>query len=77
MRIIAYYLPQFHPIPENDEWWGKNYTEWVSVRNAQPLFVGHQQPVQPGELGYYNLLDPDVREGQAQLAREAGIEGFC
>ncbi|MBO4249688.1 MAG: glycoside hydrolase family 99-like domain-containing protein [Paludibacteraceae bacterium] len=77
MRIIAYYLPQFHPIPENDEWWGKNYTEWVSVRQAQPLFAGHQQPVVPGELGYYNLLNSDVRERQAQLAREAGIEGFC
>lgn len=77
MRVIAYYLPQFHAIPENDEWWGKDFTEWVSVRNGKPLFPGHQQPVEPGELGYYNLLKPDIRERQAQLAREAGVEGFC
>lgn len=77
MRIIAYYLPQYHPIPENDQWWGKNFTEWVNVRNAKPLFKDHQQPVIPGELGYYNLLDTKVRERQAQLAREAGVEGFC
>lgn len=77
MRVIAYYLPQFHAIPENDEWWGKDFTEWVSVRNGKPLFKGHQQPIEPGELGYYNLLDADIKERQAQLARETGIEGFC
>ncbi|MBQ7631919.1 MAG: glycoside hydrolase family 99-like domain-containing protein [Paludibacteraceae bacterium] len=77
MRVIAYYLPQFHAIPENDEWWGKGFTEWNSVRNGKPLFTDHQQPIEPSELGYYNLLDPDIRERQAQLAREAGIEGFC
>ena len=77
MQVIAYYLPQFHAIPETDEWWGKDFTEWVSVRNGKPLFTGHQQPIKPGELGYYNLLDADIRERQAQLAREAGVAGFC
>ena len=77
MRVIAYYLPQFHAIPENDAWWGKDFTEWVSVRNGRPLYRGHQQPIEPGELGYYNLLDADIKERQAELAREAGVEGFC
>lgn len=77
MQVIAYYLPQYHSIPENDAWWGKDFTEWTTVRNAKPLFKGHRQPVIPGELGYYNLLDPAIQERQAQLAREAGIDGFC
>lgn len=76
-RVISLYLPQFHPFPENDEWWGKGYTEWRSVVRAKSLFKGHNQPNVPADLGFYDLRLPVIREQQADMAREAGIEGFC
>lgn len=77
MKIIAYYLPQFHEIKENNMWWGEGFTEWVNVKNAKELYDGHYQPRIPLNNNYYNLLDDDVKEWQIKLAKENGIYGFC
>ena len=76
-RFVAFYLPQFHPIPENDEWWGKGFTEWTNTAKARPLFPGHYQPHIPADLGFYDLRLPETRAAQAQMAREHGISAFC
>lgn len=77
LRALAIHLPQFHPIPENDKWWGKGFTEWRNVVRTQPRFKGHYQPHLPADLGFYDLRLPETRAAQAALAKEHGIHGFC
>ena len=77
IKIIAFHLPQYHTFPENDEWWGKGFTEWVNVRKAKPLFEGHNQPRVPLNNDYYNMLDISTLERQAEQSKKYGIYGFC
>jgi len=77
LRPVAFYLPQFHPIAENNLWWGTGFTEWTNVVKSKPLFKNHYQPHLPADLGFYDLRLAESRNAQAQMARDAGIFGFC
>ena len=77
IKAIAMYLPQFHRTPENDKWWGEGFTEWTAVRKGKPLFEGHNQPREPLNDNYYDLLDKSTMEWQARIAKEYKVYGFC
>ena len=76
VRFVPFYLPQFHRTDENDEWWGRGFTEWTNVTSTRPVYHGHAQPLLPSDLGFYDLTSDEVRQEQVELARSAGVEGF-